>query len=108
MALLKRISQIGLGALAGGALGAFVSAKTAPEDPTSKRFQIRQYFRDANRAGEEAKAIKQAELISRFRQDVEDYDALQDEIDHSVTGADAAIARTVATRSIASMNGSGS
>jgi hypothetical protein len=95
MSIIKTIAKLGFGLVAGGAIGAVVSSKTAPEDPTSKRYQVRQYFRDANRAGQEAQAVRQAELISRFRQDVNDYDALDNKVDHSVGSAEATIARSI-------------
>jgi hypothetical protein len=95
MNIVKTIAKVGLGLLAGGAVGALVSSKTAPEDPNSRRYQIRQYLREADQAGKEAQAVKQAELISRFRQDVNDYDALDTEVNHSVGSAEAAIARSI-------------
>jgi hypothetical protein len=95
MNVVKSIFKVGFGAAVGGAIAAVVSSKTAPEDPSSKRYKIRQYLRDANRAGQQAKSAKQAELISRFREDVNDADALDTAVDHSAPGMDAAIARNL-------------
>ena len=92
MGFIKTVAKLGMGLVAGGAIGAAISAKTAPEDPNSKRYKIRQHFRDAKQAGDEAKAIRQAELISRYRKDVGDHDALEEEVDHSLSPTDAVLA----------------
>jgi len=95
MSLFGTVFKVGVAAVAAAGVTAWISAKTAPEDPDSFRYQVRQYLRDASAAGEEAKAVRQAELISRFQGNVNDYDALRTEINHAVPAADETIARAL-------------
>jgi len=97
MGILGSAFKVVFTAAAAAGVAAVVSAKTAPEDPTSKRYRIRQYLRDADSAGRDAKATKEAEIIAKFQGSVNDYDALRDVIDHSVPAATATIARSLPT-----------
>jgi len=92
MAVMKRLAKFGVGLAAGSAVGAAVGTLTAPEDGDSFRSRIRRRFSDARRAGEEARAAKQAALISQYRKDVGDHDALEEEVDHTLSTTDAVLA----------------
>lgn len=92
MALMKRLAKFGAGLLAGGAVGAAVGTLTAPEDGDSFRSRMRRHVSDARRAGNEARAAKQAALISQYRKDVGDHDALEEEVDHTLSRTDAVLA----------------
>jgi gas vesicle protein len=92
MALMKRLAKFGIGLVAGGAVGAAVGTLTAPEDGESFRSRMRRHVSEARRAGDEARATKQAELISQYRKDVGDHDALEEEVDHTLSTTDAVLA----------------
>ena len=95
MSFFGTVFKVGVAAVAAAGVTAWVSAKTAPEDPDSFRYKVRQYLRDADSAGEDAKAVRQAELIAKFQGNVKDYDALRTEINHAVPEADETIARAL-------------
>ena len=97
MSFIGTVFKVGVAAAAAAGVTAYVSAKTAPEDPDSFRYKVRQYLRDASAAGEEAKAVKEAQLISRFQGNVNDYNALRGEINHAVPAAEQTIARSLPT-----------
>lgn len=92
MGLIKSAAKLGLGLATGGAIGAAVASLTAPDDPTSKRYRIRQHFRDARQAGNDAKRVKQDELKNRYRRDVGDWEAFEDVVEHKSSAADAVTA----------------
>jgi gas vesicle protein len=92
MALMKKIAKFGAGLVAGGAVGAAVGTLTAPENGDSFRSRIRQRVDAARRAGDEARAVKLAEMITQYRKDVGDFDALEEEVDHTLSKTDAVVA----------------
>jgi gas vesicle protein len=92
MSMISKIAKFGLGIVAGGAIGAAVGTLTAPEEGDSLRRKLKMHFVKAKEAGDDAKATKQAQLITRFRKDVGDFDALEDEIDHRLSKTDAVLA----------------
>ncbi len=98
MSFIGSVFKLGVAAVAAAGVTAWVSAKTAPNDPDSVRFKIKSYLDDATAAGEEAKAVKEAELIARFQGNVNDYNALRTEINHAVPAADERIARSLPTK----------
>jgi gas vesicle protein len=92
MALIKRLAKFGLGIATGGAIGAAVGTLTAPDEGESLRRRVKQHFADAKQAGEDAKARAQANLITKYRQDVGNFDALDAVVDHSQSRTDAMLA----------------
>jgi gas vesicle protein len=92
MAVMKKLAKFGMGILAGGAVGAAVGTLTAPDEGDSLRRKLKQHFVNARQAGNEAKAAKQAQLITKFRREVGDYDALEEEVDHTISKTDAVMA----------------
>jgi gas vesicle protein len=92
MVAVKKLAKFGIGILAGSAVGAALGTLTAPEEGESFRRKMKQHFSNARRAGNEAKAAKQAQLITKFRREVGDFDALQEEVDHSISKTDAVLA----------------
>ena len=92
MALMKKLAKFGIGIVTGGAIGAAVGTLTAPDEGNSFRRKMKLHFQEARRAGDEAKAAKQAQLITQFRKDVGDFDALEEEVDHTLSTTDAVLA----------------
>ena len=92
MALIKKLAKFGAGIAAGSAIGAAIGTLTAPDEGDSFRRKMKQHFETARRAGDEAKAEKQAQLINQFRKDVGDFDALEEEVDHTLSRTDAVLA----------------
>ena len=92
MAVIKKLAKFGIGIVTGGAIGAAVGTLTAPDEGDSLRRRMKQHLVNARQAGDEARAAKQAQLISRFREDVGDVDALEDKVDHTLSTTDAVLA----------------
>lgn len=92
MAVIKRLAKFGLGIATGGAIGAAVGTLTAPDEGDSLRRRIKQHFVNAKQAGEDEKARTQAQLITKYRQDVGSFDALEAVVDHSQSRTDAVLA----------------
>jgi gas vesicle protein len=92
MALMKKLMKFGIGIATGGAIGAAVGTLTAPAEGDSFRRKMKQHFVNAKQAGDEAKAAKQAQLITQFRKDVGDFDALEEEVNHTLSTTDAVLA----------------
>ena len=92
MSLVTKLAKFGLGLAAGGAIGAAIGTLTAPEDGDSFRYKLKRHFINAKHAGDEAKAVKQAQMITRFRKDVGDFDAFDDNVDHTLSKTDAVLA----------------
>jgi hypothetical protein len=79
MSLGGKLVKFGVGSLIGAGIGAAVGTLTAPEDGRTLQIRLRQRFRDAKVAGDRAMREKQAELIQRYRAEVSDPDALDEE-----------------------------
>ena len=91
MSAVGKIVKFGLGSLIGAGIGAAVGALTAPEDGESFQASLRRRLQEAKLAGERAQAAKQTELIQRFRAEVSDPDAL-DEEEPTISRTDAVVA----------------
>lgn len=92
MALFKRLTKFGMGIAAGGAIGAAIGTLTAPDEGESLRRRVKQHFVNAKQAGEDAKARTNAQMITRYRQNVGNFDALEHAVDHSQSATDAVLA----------------
>ncbi len=92
MALVQKLAKFGLGIATGSAIGAAVGALTAPADGDTFRHRLRKHFSDAKTAGDTAKVARQTELIQRYREDVGDSTAMDDEIPPAISRADAVMA----------------
>jgi len=79
MSAKKRLLRFAFGGLFGTAVGTAVAVLLAPQSGQELRGKISDRLRQAKLAGVEAKAIKEAALISKFREDVDDPDALAGE-----------------------------
>jgi gas vesicle protein len=74
-----KLLALGKGGALGAAVGAVSAALLAPKRGKDLQRDLSQRIRAAKIAGEEAKAAKQAELIERYRQEVESSTALEQE-----------------------------
>jgi gas vesicle protein len=92
MALLEKLAKFGLGVATGGAIGAAIGTLTAPADGETFRYRLHKHFADAKTAGDTAKVAKQTELIQRYREDVGDSTAMDDEVPPPMSRADAVMA----------------
>ena len=79
MSAAKRFVTFLSGGLLGAAVGTATAVLWAPQSGTELRGRIIDRIRRIQLAGAEAKAAKEDELIQKFRQEVEDPDALRDE-----------------------------
>jgi gas vesicle protein len=77
----KRLIKFGGGGLLGAAVGTAVAVLWAPQSGEELKGRISDRLRQARLAGAEAKAAKEEELIRKFRAEVEDPEALQEEAD---------------------------
>jgi len=75
----KRLLRFGGGSLLGASVGTAVAILLAPRSGDELKGRIRDLFQQAKLDGAEAKATKEAQLIEKFRLDVEDPGALSDE-----------------------------
>ncbi len=79
MGAAKRLVRFGRGGLLGAATGTAVAILWAPQSGAELKGRLQDRIRQARLAGAEAKAAKEDELIRKFRAEVEDPDALQEE-----------------------------
>jgi gas vesicle protein len=75
----KRLLKFGGGGLLGGAVGTAVAVLWAPQSGDELKGRIADLLQRARLAGAEAKAAKEDELITKFRAEVSDPEALRDE-----------------------------
>jgi gas vesicle protein len=76
----KRMLKFGGGSLLGAAVGTAVAMLWAPQSGDEMKGRWTDRLRLARLAGAEAQAAKEEELIRKFRADVSDPEALQDEV----------------------------
>ena len=76
----KRLAKFGGGGLLGAAVGTAVAILWAPQSGDELKGRLSDRLRQARLAGAEAKAAKEEELIRKFRSEVSDPEALQDEV----------------------------
>ena len=79
MGAAKRLVKLGSGGLLGAAVGTAVAILWAPQSGDELKGRIADRVRRARLAGAEAKAAKEDELIRKYRAEVEDPKALQEE-----------------------------
>jgi gas vesicle protein len=79
MSAAKRLITFVSGGLLGAAVGTAAAVLWAPRSGAELRGRLLDRFRQVQLAGAEAKAAKQDELIRKFRQQVEDPNALREE-----------------------------
>ncbi len=79
MSAAKRFVSFLTGGLLGAAVGTAFAVLRAPQSGAELRGRIIDRVREVQLAGAEAKAAKEDELIQKFRQEVEDPEALRDE-----------------------------
>ncbi len=75
----KRFLRFASGGLFGTAVGTAVAILMAPQSGGELRGKISDRLRQAKLAGAQAKATKEAALITKFREDVDDPEALAGE-----------------------------
>lgn len=92
MTLMQKLAKFGIGIATGGAIGAAIGTLTAPADGETFRHRLRKHFADAKTAGQTAKVAKETELIRRYREDVGDSKAMDDELPPTMSRADALMA----------------
>jgi hypothetical protein len=92
MALMQKLARFGIGIATGGAIGAAIGTLTAPADGETFRNRLRNHFAAAKTAGETARTAKQTELIQRYREDVGDHTAMDEEIPPAMSRSDAVMA----------------
>lgn len=92
MSLLQKLAKFGLGIVTGGAIGGAIGTLTAPADGGTFRSRLQKHFADAKKAGDTAKVARQIELIQRFREDVGDSTAMDDEAPPAMSRSDAVMA----------------
>jgi len=76
MSAFARLARFGFGSAVGAAVGGAAAFLFAPQSGDELGGKVRQRLADARLAGAEAKAAKEHEMIERFRQVVNDGDAL--------------------------------
>ena len=92
MALMQKLAKFGIGIATGGAIGAAIGTLTAPADGKTFRQRLRKHFKDAKTAGQTAQVAKETELIQRYREDVGDSTAMDDELPPAMSRSDAVLA----------------
>lgn len=75
----KRLLRFGGGSILGAGVGTAVAILLAPRSGEELKGRVRDRLQQAKLDGAEAKAAKEAELIEKFRLDVEDPGALTEE-----------------------------
>src|SRR5688572_23564488 len=90
--LMQKLAKFGIGIATGGAIGAAIGTLTAPADGETFRHRLRKHFANAKSAGETAKTAKETELIRRYREDVGDSTAMDDELPPAMSRSDAVLA----------------
>ncbi|MEA2511740.1 MAG: hypothetical protein QOJ59_1227 [Thermomicrobiales bacterium] len=79
MGAMKRIVKFTGGGLIGAAVGAVTASLFAPQSGEELQHKVHGRLRQAKLAGAQAKAEKEEELIQRFRNSVNDPNALEEE-----------------------------
>ena len=74
----RRLARFGSGTLLGAGVGVAVAILFAPESGNDLRRQLKERIRQVKLAGLQAQAAKTEELIHKFRETVNDPDALAD------------------------------
>ena len=80
MGMGKRLISVGGGGLLGAGIGTAVAVLFAPRSGDEQQGRLSDLLQRARLNGAEAKAGKEAELIEKYRGDVNDPDALTDEV----------------------------
>ena len=83
MGAAKRIATFGAGGLVGFLIGAAVSTLTATQTGEELRRRLARRVEEVTAAGDRAQAAVEAELIGRFRADVDDPRALAAEAERA-------------------------
>ena len=76
----KRILKFGGGSVLGAAVGTAVAVLWAPQSGDEMKGRVTDRWRQARLAGAEAQAAKEEELIRKFRAEVSDPEALEEEV----------------------------
>ncbi|MDQ3513590.1 MAG: YtxH domain-containing protein [Chloroflexota bacterium] len=79
MSAAKRLLRFGGGSILGAGVGTAVAILLAPRGGDELKGRVRDRLQQAKLDGAEAKAAKEAQLIEKFRLDVEDPGALSEE-----------------------------
>lgn len=79
MDAVRRVVSFGAGGVVGFLVGAAVSALTAPQTGEALRQRLAERAQEVKAAGDAAQAAVEARLIERFRDDVDDPQALTPE-----------------------------
>ncbi len=83
MDAVKRVASFGAGGLFGFLIGAVVSTLTAPQTGDDLRTRLAARAHEVKAAGDAAQAAVEAELIGRFRSEVDDPQALAPEAERA-------------------------
>jgi len=83
MGAVKRVASFGAGGLLGILVGAVVSTLMAPQTGDELRVRLAARAREVKAAGDAAQAAVEAELIGRFRSEVDDPQALAPEAERA-------------------------
>ncbi len=75
----KRLLKFGSGGLLGAAVGTAVAILWAPQSGDELKGRLADRLRQARLAGAEAKVAREDQLIRKFREEVEDPEALREE-----------------------------
>ncbi|HEV2106751.1 MAG TPA: hypothetical protein VGR16_00655 [Thermomicrobiales bacterium] len=92
MGMGKRLLAFGGGGLLGVGIGTAVAVLLAPRSGDEQQGRLSDLIRQARLNGTEAKAAKEAELIEKYRVEVNDPDALSEEVIRTRAEAERAIA----------------
>lgn len=76
MGFFKRVATFGLGGIVGGGIGAAVASFLAPQTGDQLRQSVTDLIGEAKTVGEAAKVETEQKLIARFRDKVNDPEAL--------------------------------
>jgi gas vesicle protein len=79
MGAARRLAKFGSGGLLGAGIGTAVAILFAPQSGDEFKGRLVDRIREARLAGAQAKAEKEDELIRKFRAEVNDPEALQDQ-----------------------------
>ncbi|MEJ7838743.1 MAG: hypothetical protein WKF81_07995 [Thermomicrobiales bacterium] len=76
MGFFKRVATFGLGGIVGGGIGAAVASFLAPQTGPQLQQSVTDLLDEAKTAGDAAKTETERQLVARFRDKVNDQDAL--------------------------------
>lgn len=76
MGFFKRVATFGLGGIVGGGIGAAVASFLAPQTGSQLQQSVTNLVDEAKTAGDAAKTETERLLLARFRDKVNDQDAL--------------------------------